>query len=402
MAMPWKACRPMDLRQEFVLAAMAPGANVSALCQQFEISRTNGYKWIRRYKADGELGLETRSRRPLSPTGTSGEIVLRLIELRRKRPKWGPKKLRELLRRDGEKVLPSVKTIARILDRAGEPRVRKPTRRLRLVTREHEKLEITAPHDVWTVDFKGWWRTKNGRRFEPLTVRDAFSRYVLCLSMLGSTSAAVVKPAFERLFQANGLPKVIRVDNGTPFGCTSAPGGLTRLSAWWTSLGIRVSFSRPAHPQDNGSHERMHLDVADDLEANPAECAKTQQRQADRWRQDFNCVRPHEALEMKTPSEVYQRSSRRYRGVRALAYPPTYAVRRVTRQGCVKYAGKVVFISESLGGFDVAVQKTKLGRIRVRFYELDLGFFSLAHAPNHHRDKLTPSENIPTPKRASA
>jgi transposase InsO family protein len=392
----------MDLRKEFVLAAMAPGANISALCQEFEISRNNGHKWIRRYKADGDLGLESRSRRPLSSAGTSGEIVLRLIELRRQHWNWGPKKLRDLLRRAGEKVLPSVKTIARILDRAGEPRVRKRLRRLRLVTREHEKLEINSPNDVWTVDFKGWWRTKDGRRFEPLTVRDAFSRYVLCLSMLGSTSAAVVKPAFERLFQANGLPKVIRVDNGTPFGCTSAPAGLTRLSAWWTSLGIRVSFSRPAHPQDNGSHERMHADVAADLEADPAECEKSQQRATDRWRREFNQVRPHEALGMKTPSEVYQRSSRSYRGIRVPAYPPTYAVRRVTRQGCVKHAGKIVFISESIGGFEVAVRKTKLGRIRVRFYELDLGFFDLAAAPKHHRDRLIDPVNIPTRKRASA
>jgi putative transposase len=400
--MPWKACRPMDLRKEFVLAAMAPGANVSALCRQFEISRNNGHKWIRRYKAEGDLGLESRSKRPLSSVGTSGEIVLRLIELRRQHWNWGPKKLQELLTRAGERDVPSVKTIARILDRAGEPRIRKRRRSLQLVIREHEKLEINAPNDVWTVDFKGWWRTKNGRRFEPLTVRDAASRYVLCLRMLGSTAAKVVKPAFERLFQANGLPKVIRVDNGSPFGCTSAPAGLTRLSAWWTSIGIRVSFSRPAHPQDNGSHERMHADVAADLEADPAECEKTQQLAADRWRREFNQVRPHEALGMKTPSEVYQRSTRSYRGVRAPTYPPTYAIRRVTRQGCVKYAGKIVFISESIGGFDVAVRKTKLGRIRVRFYELDLGFFDLAAAPKHHRDNLTATANIPTRTRASA
>jgi hypothetical protein len=267
------------------------------------------------------------------------------------------------------------------------------------VLREHEKLEMEAPNDVWTVDFKGWWRTVDGRRYEPLTVRDAFSRYVLCLQMLGSMSAIVVKPAFERLFEAHGLPRVIRVDNGAPFACTNAPAGLSRLSAWWTSLGIRVSFSRPAHPQDNGSHERMHADVAAELEADPAESAQLQQRAADRWRREFNQVRPHEALGMKTPSVLYVHSPRCYRGVRPPVYPTSSAIRRVTRIGCVRYAGKSVFISESISGFDVAVRKTKLGRLKVRFYDLDLGSFDLAAAPHHYRPRLVPQNHIPTQKR---
>jgi putative transposase len=400
--MPWKELRPMDLRREFVLAAAAPRANISQLCRDFGISRNNGHKWIRRYKEEGESGLEERSRRPRSVSGTSGEAVLRILELRARYTKWGPKKLRTLFGKPVDGDVPSVKTIARILDRAGEPRVRKLRRRRRLVLRQHEKLEAKAPNDVWTVDFKGWWRTVDGRRFEPLTIRDAFSRYVLCLDMLGSMSAQVVKPAFERLFQGCGLPRAIRVDNGAPFACTSAPAGLSRLSAWWTSLGIRVSFSRPAHPQDNGAHERMHADVAAELEADPAGSVKLQQRAANRWRHEYNEVRPHEAIGMKTPSALYVRSVRRYRGVRAPAYPANYAVRRVTRPGCVRYAGKSVFISESVSGFDVAVRKTKLGRLKVRFYELDLGSFDLAAAPSHYRPRLIPSHLIPTQKRASA
>jgi putative transposase len=402
--MPWKERRSMDLRREFVLAAVAPGSNISQLCRDFGISRNNGYKWIRRYRRQGEPGLEDRSRRPLSSDETSGETVLRLIELRRQHPKWGAKKLRILMlgESDASKV-PSVKTIARILDRAGEPRVRKIRRKLRLVLREHQKLEVNAPNDVWTVDFKGWWRTVDGKRYEPLTVRDAFSRYVLCLEMLGSMSAQVVKPVFERLFQTYGLPRVIRVDNGAPFACTSAPAGLSRLSAWWTSLGIRVSFSRPAHPQDNGAHERMHADVAAELEADPASSPKIQQQDAAEWRRLFNEVRPHEALGMKTPADLYVRSPRRYRGVRAPVYPANYAVRRVTRHGCVRYAGKTVFVSEAIAGFEVAVRKTRLGRLTVRFYELDLGSFDFAAAPSHRRPRLIPTHQIPTTrKRASA
>lgn len=401
--MPWKERRPMDLRKEFVLAVSAPGANVSQLCRDFGISRNNGYKWIRRFEAEGEMGLDDQSRRPRTTNGVSGETVLRLIELRRRYPNWGAKKMQILLVRGGhEGATPSTKTIARILDRAGEPRVRKPRRHLRLVLRERQELQVRGPNDVWTVDFKGWWRTVNGRRFEPLTVRDAFSRYVLCLRMLTSTAAKAVKPAFERLFQAHGLPKVIRVDNGAPFACTSAPAGLSRLSAWWTSLGIRVSFSRPAHPQDNGSHERMHADIAHELEADPAGTPKAQQRIADLWRQQFNHVRPHEAIGMKTPSDLYRSGAQPYRGVRLPSYPCNHAVRRVTRLGCVHYAGKTTFVSESVSGFEVGVRKTRQGRLAVQFYSLDLGTFDLEASPPHRRPRLIPSHLIPRTKRAFA
>jgi putative transposase len=393
----------MDLRRQFVLAALATGANISQLCREFGISRNNGHKWIRRFRQEGEAGLADRSRRPLSGPGTSGETVMRIIELRQRYPKWGPKKLQRLLPTTcSQGDVPSVKTIARILDRVGEPRVRKVRRRLRSVMRERQTLEIAGPNDVWTVDFKGWWRTRDGKRYEPLTVRDAYSRYVLALEMLSSMSAQAVKPAFQRLFEIHGLPKVIRVDNGAPFACTSAPAGLSRLSAWWTSLGIRVSFSRPAHPQDNGSHERMHADVSAELEADPAASARLQQLAADQWRRQFNEVRPHEAIGMKTPSALYARSTRRYRGVRSPSYPAAAVVRRVTQIGCVRYAGKTIFISESIGGFDVAVRKTKLGRLQVRFYELDLGSFDLANAPAHRRPRLVPLNQIPKQKRASA
>ena len=391
----------MDLRNEFVLAATSPGANISQLCREYGISRTNGYKWMRRFQLEGQSGLDDKSRRPKTISGLDGELVLRIIELRRRYPKWGAKKLRQILLRSPDRVeAPSAKTIARVLDRAGEPRVRKPRRRLRVVLREHQPLVANAPNDVWTVDFKGWWRTRDGRRFEPLTVRDAFSRYVLCLELLGSTRADVVKPAFERLFESCGLPRVIRVDNGAPFACTSAPAGLSQLSAWWTSVGIRVSFSRPAHPQDNGAHERMHLDVADQLEADPADSLEVQQRAASKWRVEFNEVRPHEAIAMQTPAQLYVRSSRRHAGIQPPRYPTSYAVRRVSSKGCVRYMGKAVFISESLIGHDLGIRRTQRGRIAVRFYDLDLGFFDLASAPLHGPRRLIPLDRLPKTKLA--
>lgn len=391
----------MDLRNQFVLAATSPGANISQVCREYGVSRTNGYKWIRRFQAEGQAGLDDKSRRPKTISGIDGEFVLRIIELRRRYPKWGAKKLRQILLRSPDRVeAPSAKTIARVLDRVGEPRVRKPRRRLRVVLREHQPLVVNAPNDVWTVDFKGWWRTRDGRRFEPLTVRDAFSRYVLCLEMLGSSRADIVKPAFERLFESCGLPRVIRVDNGSPFACTSAPAGLSQLSAWWTSLGIRVSFSRPAHPQDNGAHERMHLDVADQLEADPADGLEVQQRAAAIWRAEFNEVRPHEAIAMRTPAQLYVRSSRRYTGVQPPRYPASYGVRRVSSKGCVRYMGKAVFISESLIGHDLGIRRTQRGRIAVRFYNLDIGLFDLASAPFHGPRRLIPLDQLPKTKLA--
>jgi putative transposase len=388
--MPWKECPTVDLRKQFVLAALSQGANVSALCREFEISRTNGYKWIARFKKEGALGLATRSRRPKSSVGIDGEMVLQILELAQ-RYRWGPKKLRELLvTAHGPSGIPSVKTIARVLDRAGHPRIRPPRRRLRVIIRKREVLSVTAPNDVWTVDFKGWWRTRDGKRFEPLTVRDDFSRFVLCLQMLGSTRAEVVKPAFENLFQSHGLPKVIRVDNGSPFACTSAPCGLSRLSAWWVSLGIRVSFSRPACPQDNGGHERMHADVAADLQADAQDSLEAQQRAADQWRQVFNHVRPHEAIEMKRPADLYRRSPRPFTGIKPPRYKATYARRYVSKNGCVRYAGKTIFISESLVGHLLAVRRLGQHRISARFYDLPLGSFDLSAAPLHHPQRLFP------------
>ena len=393
----------MDLRMEFVLAAKAPGANVSEICREFGISRTNGYKWLCRYKVDGVAGLDDRSRRPHKVVGTSGETVLRLIELRREHPKWGPKKLRKLLETEAvDAVVPSVKTISRVLDRAGEPRVRRRKRRLHLVLRHHQELDMAAPNDVWTVDFKGWWRTADGKRYEPLTIRDGFSRYILCLRMLDTLAADVVRPVFLRLFKAAGLPKVIRVDNGAPFACTAAPCGLSRLSAWWTALGIQVSFSRPGRPQDNGAHERMHADMAAELEADPADSVELQQRAAHKWRTEFNEVRPHEALGMKTPSAVYVRSSRPYGGIRTPKYLRDDNVRRVTRNGCVRFNGRMVFVSESVAGYDVAVHPTRLHKLRVQFYDLDLGTFDVAGAPKQHRPRLIPLEQNPQRKRKSA
>jgi len=373
--MGWREHRLVELREEFVLKALDPLANKAELCREYGISRKTGYKWLARYKREGVGGLNNMSRRPhVSAEQIAGEVVLRIAELRRRR-KWGPKKLSVLLTREGLKP-PSTKTIGRILKRLELTPVRRRKRRV-TVERDAEKLVTEAPNDVWTADFKGWWRTGDGGRFEPLTVRDAFSRYVLCMKHMTSTAVAPTKEVFERLFRQYGLPKVIRVDNGPPFGATKAIGGYTRLSAWWVSLGIRVSFSRPAHPQDNGGHERMHRDVADELELEAAADARTQQRLIDDWVQDFNHVRPHEALAMKTPSQVYRRSPRQFRGTKRPIYPPGFEIRSVSPNGVIKLSGCEIFLSGAFARMPVAIEWLTKQKFRAHFYEMELGTFAL-------------------------
>lgn len=369
----------MELRREFVLAALQPGANKAELCREYAISRKTAYKWLTRFEQSGLDGLADMSRRPhSSPLRASGEMVLEVVRLRRDHPSWGPKKLRALLlRRFEAKAAPSTRTIARIIERAG------------LLTPKRRAVEPKAPvagapdvvakvsHDLWTVDFKGWWRARDGARCEPLTVRDAFSRYVLCAQLMTSTKTDDVRRVFERLFEQHGLPLAIQVDNGPPFASTRTPAGLTTLSAWWVSLGIRHVRGRPAHPQDNGGHERMHLDMARELETTSASDLRRQQKLIDDWRYEFNHVRPHEALEQRTPAELLKRSPRPMRAPKPASYPTAYEVRRVSIAGEICYAGYRVKISRALRRQLVGLVRVGDDRIQVRFFDVDLGEFAL-------------------------
>jgi putative transposase len=347
----------MRLREEFVLLALEPGACIAKLCRRCGISRQNGYKWLRRYREDGVEGLRDRSRRPRgSSLQVSGEMVLQVLELRQKRG-WGPKALHELLRRRlrRSQPVPSARTIARIIARGGY--VKKRQRLAVPVGRATEapRPKVESIDDLWTVDFKGWWRAQNGERCEPLTVRDAHSRFVLAMALLPSTATAAVRPEFERLFEKYGVPRAILSDNGSPFACTTAPGGLTQLSAWWVSLGIQVFHSRPGCPQDNGAHERFHLDVVP-LQNAPAMTRQTQQVLCDEWRQEFNHVRPHQALAMKTPAQVYRpRNNRRPARLVRYDYPAGAVMRRVVTNGHFWWQGRSFFLSRALRGHSVAL-----------------------------------------------
>lgn len=361
----------MSQKQEFVERA-AKGESMSALCREFGVSRQTGHKWLKRFKERGYEGLEERSRRPKSsPLASAEELVMATLAAREAHPRWGPYKLHVLLRRRFGEQTPSKRTIARILTRANQVRERRKRSPVSVVERA-PTVVAQAPNDVWTADFKGWWRTLNGERCEPLTVRDAFSRYLLAVEVC-STKKRDVRPVFERLFQRYGVPKAIQCDNGTPFVAVQARAGMSNLSAWWVSLGIRLVRSRPGCPQDNGGHERMHSEVRADVQAHPTETRQQQQRVIDRWRQEFNHVRPHQALDGKTPAEVYKVVEKRRPVPKAFAYPKHFYVLTVGGTGRVAFRGDSIPVGTPFRELPIGVEVIDAMHVRLWLHDLDLG-----------------------------
>lgn len=346
---------------------------MSTLCREFGVSRETGYKWLNRFKREGADGLDEKSRRPhTAPLATAEDLVAAVLELRERYPRRGPKKLFVLLQQKFGDVTPSVATIARILKRFGRVRQRSRFGRAVSIVEKRPEMRAAAPNEIWTVDFKGWWRARDGQRCEPLTVRDAFSRFMLAVEVLSSTAMNDVRRVFEAVFKKYGVPQAIQCDNGVPFICVQARGGLTQLSAWWISLGIRVVRSRPGCPQDNGGHERMHRDMKADLQAFPSSSRMAEQRACDRWRLEFNRVRPHEALGGKTPSELYKRSEQRPEKTKVM-YPPEWIVRTVTDQGAVNFGGAKIQAGRALVRERVALEPLGGSSHRLWFRDVDLG-----------------------------
>jgi putative transposase len=369
--MPWKEHRKMSLKMQFVERVTA-GEKVAPLCREFGISRTAGHKWIQRFKEQGYAGLEEQSRRPRStPLATAEELVIATLQAREAHPRWGPRKLFALLRRRFGDETPSVRTIARILKRANKVRERRKRAPISVIE-QAPTVRASAPNDVWTADFKGWWRVLDGTRCEPLTVRDAASRFVLAM-VATATTVEAAREVFEPLFRRYGVPKAIQCDNGPPFICVRARAGLSALSAWWVSLGIRVVRSRPGCPQDNGGHERMHADVCAEVQSDPAATLVEQQRLLDRWRQQFNHVRPHDALGGKTPAEVYKVSERRRAVTKPHQYPTRFYVLRVNANGYVRFRHDDCVVGAAFRGLELGFEVLDALRVRAWLHDLDLG-----------------------------
>jgi putative transposase len=358
----------MNQRTEFVLRAMKAD-NFRELCREYEISPKTGYKWRERFLEYGLSGLGELSRRPKSsPGGLDEAEVCEIIRLKQRHRYWGPRKIRKVYERFHEEV-PSESSFKRVLERAGlvEPRrlrARRPSGRL------FSGRKAQGPNEVWTVDFKGWWHVPGDKRCEPLTVRDEFSRYVLELRAMVNAQSQTVRGCFERLFEQHGVPGAMRSDNGAPFASDQGVLGLSRLSAWWVVLGIDLERGRPGCPQDNGGHERLHLDVERELRGQDLE---GQQAGFDEWRKTFNQERPHEALGMKCPAELYKGSERKYEGTPEDLEYKGMESRKVAKWGSISWRSRLIFISGALAGWSVGLEPCKEGQYNVWFGRLLLG-----------------------------
>lgn len=372
--MAWKEVSAMEAIMSFVLDIKAAVFSFASVCRRHKISRQTGYKWWRRFRAEGMAAIYKRSCRPhFCPHQSSRQWVGRAVALRVRHPHWGPKKLRAKLAQSyGLEGLPAVSTLGRILVAQGMVRSRR-RHRHGPVQRRLELTVAVRPNQVWSVDFKGWFRTGNGQRCEPLTVSDRFSRYVLGCQVVVRPTHSQVRRHFKRWFKEYGLPEVIRVDNGPPFGSTGA-GGLSALSVWWLGLGIRVEYITPGQPQDNGGHERMHRTLKAETTKPPAYSAAAQQRRFDAWVREFNQERPHEALGQVVPQSLYRRSARVYVPDPApWAYAGDGAVRRVRSNGQIKWQGRLRFIGQAFCGQQVGLAAVAQGRHQVYLRDWLLG-----------------------------
>ncbi len=371
--MSWKEVTCLARRLRFVKLALKAQQSMTELCRRFGFSRKSGYKWRGRFEREGRRGLRDRVRRPRrSPRQISARWLRRVRRMWRGHRSWGRRKLAARLREEYcGGAAPAAQTVGKWLKRL------KLIRRYRRRTPRGPALKRRAltvagqSNQVWSVDFKGWFRTGDGQRVEPLTVRDLWSRYLLAVRLLRDQSWEPVRRVFGRLFGKWGYPAVIRVDNGGPFGSTG-PAGLSRLSAWWTGLGIRVEFIAPGHPEQNGGHEQMHRVLKAETTHPPSRHRRAQQRRTDRWVKRYNQIRPHQALGQRPPAAVYRPGPAAAREV-VWSYPSGWAVRRVRSNGQIKWQGRKRFVGEAFAGYAVGLKRTGRGRWAVGYAGLLIG-----------------------------
>lgn len=350
--MPWKECTPVSNRYEFVRLAEQPDANIRELCRRYEISPKTAYKWIKRYRELGEAGLPDQSRRPLTcPRTSSSDLEAAVLKLNDAYPAWGSRKLRSLLELD---ELPHHSTIDAILRRHGR-QIRYGSDNGCAAT---SRFEHEAPNDLWQMDFKGHFGLfGQPQRCHPLTLLDDHSRFVLCLAACANERRQTVQQHLIKVFRRYGLPRRLTSDNGPPWGSVRR-GGISALEVWLMRLGIKVSHSRPHHPQTQGKLERFHQTLKRELlhDANFRTLDECQSGM-DQWLARYNQQRPHQALGQKTPLSRYQVSTRPYpESLQPVQYEPGERVLKVRTKGQVILDGQIVFVGEGLAGEKVAIR----------------------------------------------
>jgi transposase InsO family protein len=367
----------MEERLRFV-ARLLEGEGMSDVCREFGISHKTGYKIFNRYKDDGLEALTDRSRRPVRYANQLPDPVeAMIVRLKQEKPRWGARKIRELLvrRLAGDMRIPSTSTVHAILDRHGL--VTHARRRCRSRSEGTALSHPLAPNELWCVDFKGEFKLGNGRYCYPLTITDQASRYLLACEAFELKKEAAVFEAFRRLFTERGLPNAIRSDNGVPFASPNGLYNLSKLSVWWLRLGIAIERIRPGHPQQNGRHERMHLTLKKEATRPPQMNMLQQQVRFDSFVNEFNMERPHEALAMKTPADVYCASSKAYTGLPDIDYPFHDRDVLVTNCGRICMYRKKINISIVMAGQKLGIKEVDDGIWLVSFMHYDLGYIDL-------------------------
>ena len=362
----------MNEKMKFI-GRLLEGEKMACLCREFGIARKTGYKFWNRYKDVGLHGLTDRQRKPYRYANQLPmQIEKAILGIKKEHNNWGAPKIREIIRRKYPEIkLPARSTVHCILDRYGLVKRKKK----RYKARGTILTDNNKSNDLWCADYKGEFMMSDKRYCYPLTVTDYSSRYLLCCEGLDSTRREYAFDVFKRTFERYGLPRAIRTDNGNPFSCSTALFGLSQLSVWWIRLGIAIERIRPGNPQENGRHERMHLTLKQEAAKPAGENLLQQQEKFDRFIREFNKERPHQALDMKTPSELYSKSLRKYKGIESLSYPFHDRTIRVTNCGRICYKKIKINLSKSLAGQDVGIKEVNDGIWLVTFMKYDLGYF---------------------------
>ena len=379
--MPWQTRSLMSQRLEFIQAVLhrVPGQSIRDVCRTIGISEKTGHKWLQRFGAGGPEALADRSHAPHQPPHqVARELADAICALREAHPTWGARKLRDVLQREQPTVRwPAASTITALLDRAGLLSRRRRSFRERSAWAWAALTAPQAPNDVWAADFKGEFRLRDGAWCYPLTISDLHSRYVLCVHALATTAGTPASVVFRACFAEFGLPRVIRTDNGVPFGTPTALGGLSALAVWWIRLGIRPERIDKGVPQQNGAHERMHRTLKADATHPPSASAGAQQARFDQWRRTFNERRPHEALAGQPPAAHYAASPRPLPArLPPLEYPPVAELRRVSDDGDIRWQNTRIFLSTVLAHQYVGLYASAEDEWTIAFGPLTLGVYS--------------------------
>lgn len=359
--MPWLETVPMEQRAQFIKDAQSGLFTMTDLCARYGVSRKTGHKWVARHAEEGRAGLADRSRAPHScPHRISDEVAELLCSARQQHPTWGPEKLLDWLRKRHPRIAwPAISTAGDLLARRGLVKGRQPRR---VHTHPGVISGVTqAPNDLWTADFKGQFRTRDGRWCYPLTLADRHSRFLFTCRGLHGTEGGGVRSWFERVFREYGLPQAIRTDNGSPFATTGLR-GLSRLNVWWMRLGIQHQRIQPGQPQQNGAHERMHRTLKQATALPPRANLAAQQRAFDAFRREYNTERPHAALDGDTPAEHYTPSARGFpAALPQQTYPYHYRVYKVSSGGTFRFQRQLLFIGRALAEQHIGLEETDDG-----------------------------------------